>query len=88
MAAIGVVFVRHRGARTREVNGILPTPGGSAPTPVHYGQTDEVHAARQKTLDQAFHANPNRFFNKLPQPPTKPTATWINPPNQQLAIQA
>ena len=43
---------------------------------------------RQKILDQAFHANPNRFVNKSPQPPTKPTAVWINPPNQKLAIQA
>jgi len=58
------------------------------PNQVHYGQADQVHAARQKILDHAFHANPNRFVNKPPQPPTKPTATWINPPNKKLAIQA
>ena len=62
--------------------------GLMTPDQVHYGQADEVHAARQKILDQAFHANPNRFVNKSPQPPTKPTAVWINPPNQKLAIQA
>ena len=28
VAAIVVVFVRHQGVRTWEVNGILPTPGG------------------------------------------------------------
>ena len=62
--------------------------GLMTPDQVHYGQTDEVHAARQRTLNQAFHANPNRFVNKTPQPPTKPTAVWINPPNHKLAVQA
>ena len=62
--------------------------GLMTPDQVHYGQTDEVHAARQRTLNQAFHANPNRFVNKPPQPPTKPTAVWINPPNHKLAVQA
>jgi putative transposase len=58
------------------------------PDQVHYGQADEVHAARQTTLDNAFRANPNRFVNKAPQPPTKPTAVWINPPSQKLQAQA
>jgi putative transposase len=62
--------------------------GLMTPDQVHYGQGDDVYAARQKILDQAFQANPNRFVNKPPQPPTKPTAVWINPPNQNLAIQA
>ena len=51
------------------------------PDQVHYGQTDAVHAARQVTLDQAFRDNPERFVNKPPVPPAKPTATRINPPN-------
>ena len=50
------------------------------PDQVHYGQADAVHAARQLTLDQAFRDNPERFVNKPPTPPNKPTATWINPP--------
>ena len=62
--------------------------GLMTPDQVHYGQADQVHDARQKILDQAFLAKPNRFVNKPPQPPTKPTAVWINPPNQKLAIQA
>jgi hypothetical protein len=37
VAAIGVVFVRHRRVRTRNVSGILPSPGASAPTPVDGG---------------------------------------------------
>ena len=62
--------------------------GLMTPDQVHYGQADEVYAARQKTLDHAFKANPERFVKKTPQPPTKPTAVWINPPNLKLAIQA
>jgi putative transposase len=62
--------------------------GLMTPDQVHYGQADDVHAARRKILDNAFHANPNRFVNKPPQPPTKPTAVWINPPTHKLTIQA
>jgi putative transposase len=58
------------------------------PDQVHYGQADEVHATRQKTLDHAFRTNPNRFVNKVPRPPQKPTAVWINPPTQKLQRQA
>jgi putative transposase len=54
--------------------------GLMTPDQVHYGQTDAVHAARQLILDQAFRENPGRFVTKPPVPPTKPTATWINPP--------
>jgi transposase InsO family protein len=54
--------------------------GLMTPDQVHYGQTDAVHAARQLTLDQAFRDNPERFVNKPPTPPNKPTAAWINPP--------
>lgn len=54
--------------------------GLMTPDQVHYGQTDAVHAARQDTLDRAFRENPQRFVNKPPSPPNKPTAAWINPP--------
>jgi len=56
------------------------------PDQVHYGQADEVHATRQKILDRAFRDNPNRFVNKAPQPPQKPTAVWINPPALKLQV--
>ena len=32
--------------------------GLMTPNQVHYGQADEVHVTRQKTLDQAFNVNP------------------------------
>jgi len=62
--------------------------GLMTPDQVHYGQTDAVYAARQHTLDQAFQKNRNRFVNKQPAPPTKPTAVWINPPQPTLNTQA
>jgi len=54
--------------------------GLMTPDQVHYGQADAVHAARQNILDGAFNRNPERFVKKEPEPPAKPTATWINPP--------
>jgi transposase InsO family protein len=48
--------------------------GLMTPDQVHYGQTDAVHAARQATLERAFRENPQRFVNKPPSPPNKPTA--------------
>jgi putative transposase len=62
--------------------------GLMTPDQVHYGLADELHAVRQKTLDRAFTANPNRFVNKPPEPPAKPSAVWINPPVQKLQLQA
>ncbi len=57
--------------------------GLMTPDQVHYGQTNDVHAARQLTLNSAFQANPERFVNKPPMPPNKPTAVWINPPQRK-----
>jgi transposase InsO family protein len=54
--------------------------GLMTPDQVHYGQAEAVHAARQSTLDCAFRSNPERFVKKPPEPPAKPTAVWINPP--------
>jgi putative transposase len=62
--------------------------GLMTPDQVHYGQTDAVHAARQHTLDHAFRINPERFVNKAPNPPPKPTAAWINPPTLMPIIRA
>jgi putative transposase len=62
--------------------------GLMTPDQVHYGQADEVHAARQVTLDGAFSRNPERFVRKEPEPPAKPIATWINPPGRQPTVQA
>src|SRR6202142_506803 len=62
--------------------------GLMTPDQVHYGQADQIHAARQITLDGAFSRNPERFVRKEPEPPAKPIATWINPPSRQPTVQA
>ncbi len=62
--------------------------GLMTPDQVHYGQADAVHAARQSVLDRAFSKNPERFVNKPPNPPAKPTAAWINPPLKTANSQA
>jgi putative transposase len=59
--------------------------GLMTPDQVHYGQVDAVHAARQATLAAVFAQNPERFVNKSPVPPDKPTAAWINPPHKTTA---
>jgi putative transposase len=61
--------------------------GLMTPDQVHYGQADEIFAARQKILDLAFEANPERFVKKPPNPPLKPTAVWINPPTKKSGIE-
>ncbi len=62
--------------------------GLMTPDQVHYGQADEIYAARQAILDHAFQKNPERFVNRPPQPPLKPSAVWINPPSRELVLQA
>lgn len=61
--------------------------GLMTPNQVHYGQTDDVYKARQQTLDQAYKLTPERFVNRAPQPPFKPTAVWINPPPRDHAVE-
>ena len=62
--------------------------GLMTPDQVHYGQADAVYQARQATLTLAFQSTPNRFVKKPPNPPAKPTAAWINPPNQNQKVGA
>ncbi len=62
--------------------------GLMTPNQVHYGLAGQVCAERQKALDQAYSANPNRFVKMKPTPPPMPTAVWINPPDSKHEIQA
>jgi transposase InsO family protein len=54
--------------------------GFMTPATVHFGQAAAVRQERAKTLETAFLANPKRFKGKCPQPPSLPTAVFINPP--------
>ncbi len=50
------------------------------PEVVHTLRAGEVRELRQRTLDLAYLAHPERFVRKPPQPPALPTEVWINPP--------
>ena len=50
------------------------------PEMVHYGKADEVVQNRKNTLLKAYQVHPERFVRKLPEPPSRPKAVWINPP--------
>jgi len=55
--------------------------GLMTPDQVHYGQAEQVYDARQKILDRAFVANPERFVRMPPSPPK--TNRWLDQPAVQ-----
>jgi putative transposase len=50
------------------------------PEMVHTGRAPLVLAQREKVLDAAYAAHPERFVRRPPKPPALPAAVWINPP--------
>ena len=68
----------------------ITMPGSRLMTPdqVHYGQIDAVHAARQISRSIRRSANIRSASSTKPQHhPTKPTATWINPPTPKVVAE-
>lgn len=57
------------------------------PETVHRGQAEQVRAARQAVLADAYVAHPERFVRKQPEPPKLPAAVWINPPKETPSSQ-
>ena len=53
------------------------------PDIVHHGRADDVLAARQRVLDDAYAANPERFANGSPSIERPPGRVWINPPEDK-----
>jgi len=53
------------------------------PAMVHYGHTDQIQQARQRVLEGAFAAHPERFVRGVSTPPMVPDAVWINKPKNQ-----
>jgi len=54
--------------------------GLMTPAAVHRGSAPNVLAARQRVLDAAFDAHPERFVRGRPKPQGIPEAVWINKP--------
>ncbi len=50
------------------------------PAMVHAGRDAQVIQQRQRILDAAYQAHPERFVRGQPRPGVLPTAVWINPP--------
>lgn len=57
--------------------------GLMTPAVVHYGQAIKVQAERQRVLETAYAAHPERFVRGLPSAPTVPEAVWINKPESE-----
>jgi putative transposase len=62
--------------------------GLMTPDQIHFGQADDIYAARQATLDAAFLSTPERFVRQTPKPSKGPTTVWINPPKNTEVTQA
>lgn len=50
------------------------------PADVHFGRAPVVLAARQRVLDAAYAAHPERFVRRAPTAGLPPTEVWINKP--------
>jgi putative transposase len=54
------------------------------PATVHYGQSAALLEKRQRVLDVAYAAHPERFVKKHPTIQSLPDAVWINRPQPLL----
>ncbi len=57
--------------------------GLHTPASVHYGGAVAIREHRTVVLAAAYAAHPERFVRAMPQPPSLPTAVWINPPQPE-----
>jgi putative transposase len=57
------------------------------PNDVHHGRVGAVLAKRQRSLDLAHAAHPERFVNGRPIVPKPPKEVWINQPGRELVIE-
>ncbi len=55
------------------------------PRAIHYGEAASLWIQRQRALELAYAAHPERFVKGTPQPPALPSAVWINPPKAARA---
>ncbi|WP_433619298.1 IS3 family transposase [Dactylosporangium sp. CA-139114] len=62
--------------------------GLHTPASVHHGTAGQTRQQRQRTLDAAWTAHPERFGRRRPQPPRLPYRAWINKPDTNDPHQA
>jgi putative transposase len=56
------------------------------PADVHAGTASAIVAARQRVLDAAYHAHPERFPNGTPTHHEPPAEVWINQPTANTVV--
>ena len=54
------------------------------PAVVHYGKASQALEDRRKVLRATYHAHPDRFVRKPPDPRALPGEVWINRPERCL----
>ena len=54
--------------------------GLMTPAAVYFGQAPALFLGRQRVLEAAYTAHPERFVKGLPKPPALPSEVWINRP--------
>jgi putative transposase len=57
------------------------------PADVHFGRAEAMRAHRQRVLDAAYAARPQRF-RRPPQAPRLPAEAWINQPDPETVLSA
>lgn len=53
------------------------------PASVHHGKAEQIVEERQRTLDGAYAAHPERFVAERPTAAAPPEAVWINQPEER-----
>ena len=54
--------------------------GYLTPADFHEGRAEQRLGIRRAVLKKAYAEHPERFVEKLPEPPLVPKVVWINPP--------
>jgi putative transposase len=58
--------------------------GFHTPADVHYGRAEQIRTQRSDVLLGAYAQHPERFVRKIPAPPARPVAAWINQPEEDV----
>jgi len=56
--------------------------GFHTPASVHFGHAAQIQLQRERVLQVAYAAHPERFVRQLPLPPPLPGPAWINKPEE------
>jgi putative transposase len=81
-AYFGPFFRRYNAEHRHSGLGLL------TPEDVHAGRAQDLQRKRERVLESAHAAHPERFVHGKPTPPSIPTEVWINRPTQTIETEA